>query len=365
MSPSTPPASEALGPLLAQTADRIAHVLNDLTRELDSRDGAWADARGEFVLTLASQTFVLSLTSDAYSKECSVRVQPQRKTPAETNGLAPPPSKNDAPTHMPRRASDADADAELVRDLVPRKRRADEHGETSNKRQRTADAVGQGMTPLISKDDLDDLKSTLREDVQEDTIECVNHVQRLLRRFRQEWHNKSQSDDKQRLISHSQGFRNSLPSGAVAGTSIPSPSVDRDDPNPSISIHDTVRQEAKLVSTQIKWVEECRRVAANLHNQREETWRTSSAGFHDRQRQDRENFQKRILHESSTQSQTLHQILNEVKATGLHTQNMKWETPNSHLTYLSPPAPTPPAFPTKPASTAPAPGEAGGRDVQR
>jgi hypothetical protein len=349
MSPSTSPASEALGPLVAQTADRIAHVLNDLTRELDSRDGVCAHARGEIALTLASQTFVLSLASDARANECSVSVQP---------------ATSHAPTHMPRRAADADADADFVRDLVPRRRKADEHGEAPTKRQRTGDTVGQDMTPLISKDDLDDLLSTLREDVQEDRTESVNHVQRLFRRFREERHDNSQSHDEQRLISHTQAsLRTSLSSGAAPATSTPSPSVYRDDP--TTFIHDTVRQEAKLVSTQIKWVEECRRVAADIHDKREETWRTSSAGFHDRQRQDRENFQNRILHESSTQSQTLNQILNEVKAIGLYAQNMKWETPNSHLAYLTPPAPTPAAFPTKPASTAPDLGEVSGRDGQR
>jgi hypothetical protein len=278
MSPSTPPASDALGPLLAQTADRIAHVLNDLTRELDSRAGVCSHARGEIALTLASQTFVLSLASDAHANECSVSVQP---------------ATGHAPTCLPRRASHA----EPVRDVVPRKRKADEHGETPTKRPRTGDAVGQDRTPLISKDDLDDLLATLRDGGKENITECVNHVQRLLRRFSDESHDKSQSDDEQRLILHTEAsLRTPLPSGAVPGTSTPLPSLDRDDPN--TLIHDTVRQEAKLVSTQIKWVDECRRVAAGLHDKREEARRTTSAAFHDRQRQDRENFQNRILHES-------------------------------------------------------------------
>jgi hypothetical protein len=349
MSLSTLSASEALRPLVAHTADRIAHALNDLKRELDGRDGAWAHARSEIEITLASQTFVLTLVSDAHSP---VTVQAQLRTPAATNG--------DGPMHRPRRASDA----ELVRDIVPRKRKVDEHGSTSTKRQRTGVGEGQDETPLITKDDLDDLLTALREDVQEDMSECVNHVQRLLRQFREEWLDQSQSDHERLQPSQSRNpLRNSIPSGAIPGTSFPSPSNDRADPN--TSINDIVRQGTKLVSTQIKWVEDCRRVAADLHDKREETWRTSSAGFHDRQRQDRESFQNRILHESSTQQQTLNQILNEVKAIGLYAQSMKWETPNSHLTYLSPPAPTPPAFPTKPASTAPAPGEVGRGDVQR
>jgi hypothetical protein len=179
MSLSTLSASEALRPLVAHTADRIAHALNDLKRELDGRDGAWAHARGEIEITLASQTFVLTLVSDAHSP---VTVQAQLRTPAATNG--------DGPMHRPRRASDA----ELVRDIVPRKRKVDEHGSTSTKRQRTGVGEGQDETPLITKDDLDDLLTALREDVQEDTSECVNHVQRLLRQFREEWLDQSQSD---------------------------------------------------------------------------------------------------------------------------------------------------------------------------
>jgi hypothetical protein len=372
MSLSTP---KALDPLVAQTADRIAHAINDLKRELDRRDGVWAHAHGGFELTFASHTFMLSLVPDEHGNEYPVTVHAELQTAISANGHAPLPP-NRAPTHRPtpRRGSDV----ELVRDIVPRKKRkVDDHGGASTKRQRTDnddddddDEEGEetkDMKPLIVRDDLDDLLSTLREDVQEDTSECVNHVQRLLRRFREEWHEKSHSGREQLQTPHTRApFRNSIPNGAIPGASFPSPSIDRDDPNSSIQ--DVVQQEAKLVSAQIKWVEDCRRVAADLHNTREETWRTSSAGFHDRQRLDRENFQHRILHESSTQSQTLNQILNEVKAIGLYAQNLKWETPASHLTYLSPPVPTPPAF-TKPSltstSTAPSPGGGRGRNVQQ
>jgi hypothetical protein len=358
MSLWTPPASDALDPLVAQTADRIAHAINDLKRELDQRDGTWVHAHGEFELALAAQTFVLSLVPDDHGKEYPITVQAKLKTCTAAHGHAHVPFASHISMHRPtRRASDA----ELVRDSVPpKKRNVDEHGDTASKRQRTEDGDDRDLTPLITQDDLDDLLSTLREDVQEGTSECVNHVQRLLRRVREEWREKSRSDDDQLQASHARRpFQTSVPSNAIPGASFPSPGVDRDDPN--TSVQDVIRQEAKLVSTQIKWVEDCRRVAADIHDKREDTWRTSSAGFHDRQRQDRENFQHRILHESSAQSQTLNQILNEVKAIGLYAQNLKWETPASHLMYLSPPAPTPPTCPTKPGPTSTASGPGGGR----
>ena len=79
------------------------------------------------------------------------------------------------------------------------------------------------------------------------------------------------------------------------------------------TITNVIRQEAKLVSKQIRWVDDCRRVAADIHDEREEMWRTSSAGFHDRQRKNREEFQEKMPHESGLQSRVLKDILDEVR----------------------------------------------------
>lgn len=358
MSPATPSHAEVVAvPLVAETAKKIAAVINDFKRELDKRDGTWASVHGKLELALDSQTFVLTLVPDEDGEEYPVTVQATRKSSDATNASIPSPSTNGNSAYQSMRRN---SDVELERDLISRKkRRLNEDDDISNTQART-DGDNKDTKPLITKEDLDDLLSKLREDIQEDTSECVNHVHRLVRRLKEDLRENRKFDIDQLQTSHSEpSARDSIPNPTHPGASFPSPSVDRDDQ--TASIPDVVRREAKLISTQVKWVEDCRRVAAELHDKREETWRTSSAGFHDRQRQDRENFQNRMLHESSINSQTLNQILNEVKAIGLYAQSMKWETPASHLAYPPPSVPTPPAFPTRPASTAPSPSLGAGR----
>jgi hypothetical protein len=356
LSPNSVAASNGnIDPLVAKAAKRIADVINDLRCELHQRDGVWAHAQGSLELALKtrqSDIFNLIIIPDQDGNEYPVTVQTTFKkpdvitidddihTPASTSTARPP----FRPT---RRASDAN----LEKDVVSRKKRGLDHGDNeSNKRTRTSeDEDREHSMPLITKQDLKDLLAILRENIQEDTSECVNHVQRLLRRFKEEWHEKSEWDSEQLQTQQSGApFRNSVSAApAGPGDSFPSPDVDREDINASVT--DVVRQEAALISRQIKWVEDCRRVANDAHIKREDTWRTSSAGFHDQQRQDRENFQNRVIHESAMHSQMLNQILNEVKAIGLYAQNMKWELPTTHLNYMLPQTSTPPAFPTQPA----------------
>ena len=355
VSPTSPDSAEKGGssdPLVTSAARRIADVINDFKRELDQRDGTWAHAQGSLELTLktgqASKTFRLSVAPDQDGDEYPVTVQTALKKPdVITIDDNTTPAQ---PTFKPTRR---DSDAELEKDIVSRKKRKLDDGEDdTNKRPRTSkDEDDEDIMPLITKDDLDDLLVKLREDIQEDTSEAVNHVQRLLRRFKEEWHEQSQRDFERSQTQQSGApFRNSVSAagaGPGPGGSFPSPDVDRDDTNASIT--DVVRREAGLISRQIKWVEDCRRMANDVHIKREDTWRTSSAGFHDQQRQDRENFQNRMVHESAMHSQTLNQILNEVKAIGLYAQNMKWETPSylNSMPNVSPQVPTPPAFPTQ------------------
>ncbi|KAF2827536.1 hypothetical protein CC86DRAFT_369641 [Ophiobolus disseminans] len=336
MLPESVSSAEAPDPLIAQTAKRIADVINDFKRELDLRDGTGADVHGQLEFALEWQTYVLVIVPDENGDEYPITVQAKLKTDQVTvNGHAPLPPTTQPFIYRPARH---DSDVELERDFIPRKKRKfNVDGDAPSKRQRNSEDE-EAIMPLITKGDLDVLLSKLREDILEDTSECVNHVQRLLRRFKEEWHEQSTLDYRP---------RGSIPKDANPSAYFPSPNLDRDDPNTSLP--DVARHEAKLLSSQIKWVEDCRRVASDLHDRREETWRTSSAGFHDRQRRDRENFQNKILHDSGEQSKTLNQILNEVKAIGLYAQNMKWETPATHLAYLGSSVPMPPAFPTQPA----------------
>jgi hypothetical protein len=338
--------------LVAQTAQKIADVINDFKRELNKRDGTSANTTGAIELLLPSQTFELVIAPHELGAKYPITVQANLKSSNAANSDSSASRPSNAPRPIfkhTRRASDA----ELERDIVSRKKRKlDEGDDDSNKRARTEED-DEDVMPLITKEDLDDLLVKLREDIQEDTSECVNHVQRLLRRFKEEWHEKSQWEYEHSQTKHPKGLLQAsvAANGATPGASFPAPSADAEDPNSSIV--DVVRRESKLISSQIKWVEECRRLAGEAHDQKTNLWRTSSAGFHDRQRQDREAFQARMLQESTTHAQTLHQILNEVKAIGLYAQAMKWETPNSHLAYYPQAVAAPPAFPTQPAPTAP------------
>ncbi|KAH7095334.1 hypothetical protein FB567DRAFT_432484 [Paraphoma chrysanthemicola] len=341
--------AEAADPLVAETAKRIADVINDFKHQLDQRDGTCAHASGRLEVALDTQTFLLSVVPDVDGDEFPITVHAQLKPSNATNSNTPEPTAHHASTYRPTRRT---SDAELERDLVSRKkRRLDEDGDTGNMRPRTGDGK-EDIMPLITKDDLDDLLSKLREDIQEDTSECINHVQRLLRRFKEEWHEQSKYDHEQSQTQQPKSpFRDSLANNASVSASFPSPNMDRDDH--SSSVPDVVRRETRLVSAQIKWVEDCRRIAADIHEKREENWRKSSASFHDRQRQNCETFQNRILHESSVNTATLNQILSEVKAIGSYAQSMKWETPTSHSMNMALSTPTPPAFPTQPSMPSP------------
>lgn len=345
---------DTIDPLVANAAKKIAVVINDFKRELDQRDGTWVHAQGSVELALKAnqaKAFELIITSDEHGHEYPVTVHATIKKPEVItidDGTSTPAAAA-RPTFKPiRRASGV----ELGTDIVSRKKhKHNDADDQSNKRPRTNGDEDNDIISLITKEDLDDLLVKLRDDTQDGISGSINHVQRLLRRFKEEEHDKSKCNFEQPQIQQSGApFRNSLTAArAGPGASFPSPDVDCDDVNASVS--DLVRREAGLISRQVKWVEDCRRLANEVHVKREDTWRTTSAGFHDQQRQDRENFQHRMIHESTMHSQALNQILNEVKAIGLYAQNMKWETPSTHLNYVSPQVPTPPAFPTQPLRT--------------
>jgi hypothetical protein len=345
MSPSTAasPLSEPADPLVVQLSRELAAIINQFKRELDKRDSTWADARGKLELVLESQTFLLTVVPDEGGEKYPVTVEATLKSHDNADGDAPLPRTTHVNTNQPTRHASHE---EPERDLVsPRKRKYDANVDTSNKQRRTDG--DEDIMPLINRGDRDDPLSKLREDIQKDTSECVSHVYRLLRRCKHGWHEKSHDEFEQSQAPNTSPHRrNSTPNGKALGALSPSSSLDRDDQNGLIP--KIVRRESKLISHQIKWVEDCRRIAASAHDKCEETWRTSSAGFHDRQRQDRENFQNKILHESSLQSQTLNHILNEVKVIGLYAQNVKWEMPNTHLTHPPPSTTAPPPFPTQP-----------------
>jgi hypothetical protein len=73
--PASPSSAEAADLLVAQTAKRIADVINDFTREEDERDGTWANTHGKLELALKSQTFVLTIVSNKNGEKHLITVQ--------------------------------------------------------------------------------------------------------------------------------------------------------------------------------------------------------------------------------------------------------------------------------------------------
>jgi hypothetical protein len=361
--PPTDSASRDIDPLVAQTTKKLAHIINDFKREQDRRNGVWATINGTIELSLqrdGSQTYTLSIQPDEDGDEYPVTITAvQKRARGVVNNHHVPvtpliTAATSSGVYKPtRRASDA----ELEKELVSRKKRQldGDDDDSSHKRLRVED--DEDIMPLITKEDLQMLLVQLREDVQEDTSECVNHVQKLLRRFKEEWHEKTKWDDEQLVTQTRAPLRDSV----AATTAFPSPGHDRSD-DQNMTLPDIIRKESRLLSSQVLWVEECRRVAADIHDKREETWRTSSASFHEHARLDRESFQNRILHESTLQGRMLNQILSEVKAVGNYALSLKWETPGNITPYAPVPStPAAPAFPTQAPSTGAGSGRGRGR----
>lgn len=116
---------------------------------------------------------------------------------------------------------------------------------------------------------------------------------------------------------------------------------------------DRILSKLNDISSQIKWVEDCRRIADGSHDMREEKWRSTSATFHDEGRRARERHEAWIVSELGWQRSTLVQLANDMKGLYPLTHSLKWETP-PHLSGA------PSALPVSlPASTRPSQGTAG------
>jgi hypothetical protein len=94
------------------------------------------------------------------------------------------------------------------------------------------------------------------------------------------------------------------------------------------------------VSAQIRWVEECRRLASQAHDAREEKWRSTSATFHDDNRKMMERHNIWMTAEMGWQRNMLIQLANDVKGLYPLTHSLKWETPPA-MNHVAPPVPMP------------------------
>lgn len=116
----------------------------------------------------------------------------------------------------------------------------------------------------------------------------------------------------------------------------------------------------KTLSKQIKWVDECRRLADSAHDSKEEKWRTTSATFHDAARKDREIHERWMVGEMTRHSNMLLQLLNEVKTLNNVQFSNKWEIPPTFDARPLPPGAPPPTAPLpRPGASSAAQGQAG------
>lgn len=77
----------------------------------------------------------------------------------------------------------------------------------------------------------------------------------------------------------------------------------------------TVLNELSTVTRMLPWLEHCRKTAADLQQEREEKWRSSSASFHDSARKDREAAEVRIFEKLEQQQRLIekqHELLVKV-----------------------------------------------------
>ncbi|KAF2666646.1 hypothetical protein BT63DRAFT_313652 [Microthyrium microscopicum] len=79
-------------------------------------------------------------------------------------------------------------------------------------------------------------------------------------------------------------------------------------PDPHEKPLNTIIHKINNLSEQVRWLEECRRIAETHHTSREEVWRTSSASFHDENRRMRETHERWVVAEMGWQRNMLSSI---------------------------------------------------------
>jgi len=85
-----------------------------------------------------------------------------------------------------------------------------------------------------------------------------------------------------------------------------------------------ILQKLNNLSEQVHWVEQCRRIADEAHDKREDTWRTSSATFHDDARRTRERHDTWMTSEMVWQRNMLLSLSNDIKGLYPLGHSLKW-----------------------------------------
>jgi hypothetical protein len=114
-------------------------------------------------------------------------------------------------------------------------------------------------------------------------------------------------------------------------------------------------------SSQIRWVEDCRRTYDNHHHQREENWRDSTANFLNDTRAQREAHEQWMVHEMMWQHNALAHIMAELGNANNATAPpagpvgpvMRWEVPAHLAAHPAPTIPLPGPTPLRQHKAAP------------
>lgn len=97
------------------------------------------------------------------------------------------------------------------------------------------------------------------------------------------------------------------------------PSEAADEPTPR-----RILQKLNNISEQIHWVEQCRRIADEAHDKCEETWRATSATFHDDTRRTRDRHEAWMVEEMAWQRNMLLGLSNDIKGLYPLGHSLKW-----------------------------------------
>ncbi|EON65180.1 hypothetical protein W97_04417 [Coniosporium apollinis CBS 100218] len=347
---------------IAVTAENLKDALADLKRQCEALEGSSSKVyiSGSItveVRTPVSQSHQISVVDDleADPPSLGVVVKQLDKAGAVNGNTKVPsdapsaPSPYSHPFFAPASTNLIDLDRALESDLIPRRKRKRDDGEEEE-----SNMNGQGSARKRLREDLDDepmeadekdlmdmsskefqtLLSELRDDVQEDTTAGLNHLQRLLRRWREQWREKNgwlfdyfklQHEEERRKKQWFEAKFKALEDALGTGDT-PIEDELAEGGEVADKAHKIMAQFRNL-SNQIRWVEDCRRIADEAHDIKEDNWRITSATFHDNSQQRQQSHENWVKAELKKQGNVLTQVLTEVRGLSNLTMSLKWETP--------------------------------------
>lgn len=350
-------------PRLEEIGSHVGDFLNGIQSELKEK-GEAVSMSGTITIRLGKgdvQTVRLQLVEDLTSSDGSLHVHVD-----SWKGNNPPEVRRASP----RSPNDQyQLGQDLSEDIQPRlkKRKLSQpndddlgHGDPAAKA--TPGPSEPKDVADMTSDELEQMLSKNRDDIQTDTVDAVNQTNRILRKFHEQWRdhvawlvNKgvstpamsamgsetvTRTQNGRAMVVPQQPASQPRASFPQAGDPNSSPALSR--PSPSAP---TALQLSQL-SKQIRWLEDCRRIAAEVHDKREETWRISSASFHDSSRRDRETHEKHMSKEMAEQKKMLSDLMNEVRHLNTLTYSLKFDGSSGSQG---------PPFPQSPATAGPPP----------